>query len=249
MAYSYTTTIKPGYIKLRSIYLGAEAVRQNKLVAGERVTVLVEGAPEISAQGTLSTGHGLSGMAKVYAALKLRAGDSITFKISQTGGPIVIVPNSAEPTPKVPAAAPDGTVFERQKLKHMHIEPFRAENLDNWEPENETDIYLALGVLQEHTDFEYCCATSKPLLDLLGATYNDKPDAILIDRVTDQYLMAEMKKYSSAFKGNHKPEDVDVLVCWVDDETDREKLPKRVVALSKVARAALAQRLENEDDE
>lgn len=98
--------------------------------------MLVEGLPEISAQGTLSTGNGLSGMVKLYAALKLQAGHDLTFKISQLGGPVVIVPN-AEPAPTVPTAAPNATVFERQKLKHLHIEPFRAENLDNWEPENE----------------------------------------------------------------------------------------------------------------
>ena len=80
----------------------------------------------------------------------------------------------------------------------------------------------------------------------MGAKYTEKPDAILIDRITDQYLMAEMKKYSSAFKLNHKPEDVDVLVCWLDDETDRTQVPARVIALSKVAQAALAQRLESE---
>lgn len=38
MESTYTTTIKPAYIKLRAIYLGAEAVRDNVLVVGERVT-------------------------------------------------------------------------------------------------------------------------------------------------------------------------------------------------------------------
>ena len=104
---TYTTTIKPAYISLRSVYLGADAVRDNKLVAGERITVLVEGSPEISAQGTLSTGHGLSGMAKLYAALKLQAGHDLTFKVSQPGGPVVVVPNAAEPAPTVPTGAPN----------------------------------------------------------------------------------------------------------------------------------------------
>jgi hypothetical protein len=58
-----------------------------------------------------------------------------------------------------------------------------------------------------------------------------KPDAILIDRVTDEYLMAEWKMKSSAYKTNHAPGDVDVLVCWLDDEIDRESLPSIVLSL------------------
>ena len=50
--------------------------------------------------------------------------------------------------------------------------------------------------------------------------------------------MAEWKKSSSDFKSNHKPDDVDVLVCWLDDETDRLLLPPKVLALRDVARTA-----------
>lgn len=244
---TYTTKLQPGYVVLRSIYLGADAVRDGKLTPGSRITVVVEGT-DISAQGTLNTQHGLSGMAKLYRALGLKAGDTISFSIPQPGGPVVLSTGGAAAPPPPQSTAPSETVFDRQKVKHIHIEPFRPENLDNWEPENETDIYLALGVLQEFTDFEYCCATSKSLLDRIGVVCTEKPDAILVDRVTDQYIIAELKKYSSTFKSNHRPEEIDVLVCWIDDETDRAKLPPRVVALAKVAKAAIAQRLESEDD-
>jgi len=248
MPSTYTTTIKPAYVRLLSIYLGAEAVREHQMQAGQRLTAVVEGKPEISAQGTLSTGHCLSGMAKLYAALSLKDRDTLTFKVSEDGGTVVMVPGASQVVPDVAALSSGATVFERRKLKHLHIEPFRPENLYNWEPENETDIYLALGVLQENTQFEYCCATSKALLDELGAEYDDKPDAILIDRITGQYLLAEIKKYSSAFKQNHKREDVDVLICWIDDETDRSVVPERIVPLSNVARDALASRLKEGAD-
>jgi hypothetical protein len=78
------------------------------------------------------------------------------------------------------------------------------------------------------------------MLDKLGAQYDhaSKPDAILIDRTTDEYLMAEWKKYSADFKSNHKPGDVDVLVCWIDNENDRATLPGKVVALHSVAKTA-----------
>ncbi len=72
---------------------------------------------------------------------------------------------------------------------------FRPESLDTWKPETETDVYVAFGVLHEFTDFKYCCGASKAILEKLGADYDGtaKPDAILIDRVTDEYLMAEWK--------------------------------------------------------
>jgi hypothetical protein len=70
------------------------------------------------------------------------------------------------------------------------------------------------------------------LLDKLRYTCKRaKPDAILIERATGQYLMAEFKMASSHFVSNHHKEDVDVLVCWVDDATDRTTLPVVVLAL------------------
>ncbi len=101
-------------------------------------------------------------------------------------------------------------------------------------------VLLAFGVLQEFTDFQYCCGVTQALLEKLGASYNDipKPDAVLIDRATDECLMAEWKKHSSEFKTNHKPEDVDVLVCWHDNESDRTRLPPRVLPLHSVAKKA-----------
>ncbi len=37
-----------------------------------------------------------------------------------------------------------GRLFQSKKLKHIHIEPFRPENLNAWEPETESDIYLGI---------------------------------------------------------------------------------------------------------
>ena len=49
---------------------------------------------------------------------------------------------------------------------------------------------------------------------------------------TGQYLVAEFKMKSSEFTLNHEAEDVDVLICWQDDQkNDREKLPPNVLAL------------------
>ncbi|MDZ7790392.1 MAG: hypothetical protein U5L08_07875 [Xanthomonadales bacterium] len=63
----------------------------------------------------------------------------------------------------------------------------------------------------------------------------------LIHRDTGEYIMAEWKMRSTAFKRNHSPEDVDVLVCWIDDEGDRGNLPRDVLDLREIARLAASE--------
>jgi hypothetical protein len=240
----YETTVRPAYIELRSIYVGAQA--RGELAPGP-VTVLIEDDDEFSVEGTLNAQGLLSGMAKLYATLPLLQGTRVHFAVQADGS---IVVKSPKPSDGVPPAAVVGgeTVFEAKRFKHLHFEIFRPENLDNWEPESETDVYLAFGVLQEFTDFQYCCGVSKALLDKLGATYAEsaKPDAILIDRNTDQYLLAEWKRLSVDYKLNHGPEDVDVLVCWHDNELDKARLPRRVLALHSIAKKAAGTKLGDE---
>jgi hypothetical protein len=236
----YTTTIRPGYIQVRSLYLGANALSDpNKRIG--RVSVLLKGDDQFSIEGSLNPQGYLTGMAKLYRHLDLKDGSVVSFSITTDGNLLI---NSPAPSvaagTSLPPKSAATTVFARMQLKHIHIEPFRPENLNIWEPENETDVYLAFGVLQDFTDYQYCCAASQSLLNRLGAQYSAtaKPDAILIDRTDDQYLMAEWKKFSSDFKANHKPNEVDVLVCWLDDETDRTVLPPNILALQSVARKA-----------
>lgn len=247
----YEITINPSYIELRSIYVGGTVLKGGGLSPG-KVTVLLEKDDKFSVEGTLNQQGLLSGMAKLYRKLNLQKGAKLEFSVTDDGN--IIIHSFSAPASGaeavVPPVSPNAaqSVFEAKKLKYVHIEAFRPENLDNWEPETEADIYLAFGVLQEFTDFQYCCGVSKALLDKLGAKYDDasKPDAILIDRTSDQYLMAEWKKRSSDFKTNHKPEDVDVLVCWYDDESERTKLPPRVLALHSVAKKAVETALAKE---
>jgi hypothetical protein len=248
---TFKATIKDTYVKLRCLYLETAAWKTGLLGVGQ-ATVLLSNDNTFVAEGKLNGGGGLTGMAKLYKRLGLVTGAELEYEIPRKNTIVVQIraeAGGARPEPAVAAgAAVAQTVFERKALKHLHIEPFRAENLHHWEPETETDVYLAFGVLQEFTDFQYCCGASKALLQRLGAFEEGgtKPDAILVDRATDQYLMAEWKMRSSAFATNHRPEDVDVLVCWIDDETDRAKLPPRIVALQEVARLAAADRLQDE---
>lgn len=245
MTKTYKSAIKSSYVDLRSIYLPAAVLKETEIVSGP-VTVVLAEDDSFSVDGTLAK-HLVSGMAKLYRELDLKAGQTIEFSVRDKSALIIHSPKAPDRTEST-TPRPRQTVFERMGLKYIHIEPFRAENLNNWEPETETDVYLAFGVLHEFTDYQYCCGTSKALLDKLGADYADssKPDAILIDRVTGQYLMAEWKKHSSDFKANHRSEDVDVLVCWHDNELDRTTMPPRVLPLHAVAKKAGASAFEDE---
>jgi len=53
-----------------------------------------------------------------------------------------------------------------------------------------------------------------------------------------EYLVAEFKMSSSAFTSNHNKEDIDVLVVWDDDESERTRLPDHVRCLRDIARSA-----------
>lgn len=246
---SFSANLGVSYARLRAVNLTVQPIREGLIDPGT-VSVLVEGPRSAVLEGTLQASGVLTGMTWLYNNYSLAARDSLPYEVRGQGADAVVVLDLREQldpppaTPHTAAGAQQTTarqlVFERMQLKHLHIEPFRPESLSHWAPENETDVYMAFGVLAELTDYRYCCGASQQLLDKLGAKYETKPDAILIDKRSDLYLMAEWKKTSSDYSGNHKPEDVDVLVCWIDDESDRSKLPGTVLALSDVAREAAA---------
>jgi hypothetical protein len=132
----------------------------------------------------------------------------------------------------------------RQQLRPIFMEPFRPENLATWEPQTEPDVYLAFGVLQEYTEFEYCCGASQELLSAWGyrPASKTRPDAILISRADKSYVVAEFKISTRDFaRSKHLKEDVDVLVVWNDDmagKQDKVNLPSSIVVLQDVARQA-----------
>ena len=241
-----TANITSGYARIFTFYFGAADMRAAGLSPG-RVVVTVRENPSLTAEGNLNTNGALSGMSPLYRGLSLQDGDMIEAEpagataivvtgIIRSGGyrdvdlPTLPEENSAQGSIR--------PVFQRQQLRALHIEVFSPENLNRWEPSTETDVYMAFGVLQEYTRHRYCCATSQALLDRLGFEAPTKPDAILVDNDTREYLVAEFKMRSSAFALNHKPEDVDVLVVWDDDAKDRLALPREVVSLREIARQA-----------
>jgi len=244
---SFTLTIAKSYKTLNSFYLTAETMAGSGIAPGQ-IAVLVEKRSDITAEGKLSTAGWLSGMARIYRALGLDIGDSVSFSVpSPTQVVVQAVQKAGAVKPERPRPVDEGrgpaggkveSVFTRQRLKPLHIEVFSPENLRRWAPENEPDVYMVFGLLQEYTAYRYCCATSKDLLTRLGFTAETKPDAILVDDDTGEYLIAEFKMTSSSFTQNHKKDDVDVLIVWHDDEVDRNKLPTSVVCLKDIARTA-----------
>lgn len=248
MSKKITGTITASYASMYVLYFGASAVDGVNLQPG-RARVSVQGETGLTAEGSMNLYGGVSGMSKIYKRLGLIAGDTVEATVVAPNE-IVITGVSKQgvavtaPAPVAPATVATGSVFQRQSLKAIHFELFRPQNLNDWEPENEPDVYMAFGVLQEYTEYRYCCSTSASLLSRLGYTAATKPDAVLVSADTDQYMIAEFKMNSAHFKGNHQPGDVDVLVVWTDDETDRSKLPPNVVCLRDIAKKA-AQELLN----
>lgn len=237
---NYKAYITENCRKLYSVSIGKKPFRDNLLEPGT-ISIIVRGNnfEELILEGTYNKDNGLvSGLSKIYKMKLFENKESIDYTIINNKR-IEILLN--EPIKNDEAGEKYETVFEKKNLKYLHFEPFRPENLNNWVPKTETDIYMIFGVVEDYTEFKYCCGTNAEILKGLGFKYDaeiSKPDAILINRSTSEYMIAEFKMKSSQFKSNHKKEDIDVLVVWKDDEVDRNVLPKHIVELSSIAKNA-----------
>ncbi len=199
--------------------------------------------------GTLDKSGFIGGLAKMYRLYDLVEGDEV--EVEYDGTMLHVTPPSdkrchpeehaeEEGQSSIATESQDGEcVFERQSLRHIHIEPYVPGNLSNWIPRTEPDVYMVFGALAEYTDFRYCCGVNRALIDQLGYKADAKPDAVLIDRTTCQYLMAEFKVNSRDFTSNHTKNDVDVLVCWNHDNTDLSVLPPTIVDLKTLLETAI----------
>ncbi len=242
---STQSKITENYAKMNSIGIGREFSNRNNLQPGQQysIRILDETAEEeLEARGTLTKSYILGGLSILYRNYELTLGDEINVKYDESH--ILITPPAGKrrgtvaPVGSIPGNSMSDidqqqvrSVFYRKGLKHIHIEPFAEKNFREWTPKTEADVYLVFGAISEFTDYKYCCGASTELLEKLGYNAETKPDAILIDRATDEYLVAEFKMKSSGFKSNHKKDDIDVLICWVDDEINKDFLPN-VLCLS-----------------
>lgn len=231
------STIRKSYIDLRGINLGKDFIRDNDLSPGTAYPLVIIGLEDGEAKGTLDKSGFIGGLTKLYRGYNLEPKDEIAIEFD--GSVIKLTPPKEklrqQPSPAeaevVAGDQENHSVFNRQRLRHILIEPFAPGNLSRWNPRTEPDVYMVFGVLAEYTDYRYVSGASKELLSRLGYKAETKPDAILIDRGTDEYLMAEFKVRSAEFKLNHKSQDVDILVCWIDDESNKSNLPPIVLPL------------------
>ncbi len=234
------------YKEIMSLHLGASFVRKYNLEPG-RINVQVKGHEEdVEMKGKLIYTHVITGLSKLYESFPdLKDKNKVEVKYSKSNHLILIILPEIVQYEKPEAAQ---TVLDRQHAKHIHIEHYTPLLHETWMPRYETDLYMIFGSIQDLTEFKYCAGTSESLIqNLLPNYYGEqrddgssraKPDAILIDRNTSQYLIAEFKIRSRDFIGNHRPDEVDVLICWEHDETNDEHLPTSVLCLKDIVAQA-----------
>jgi hypothetical protein len=240
--------IRSSYKQLNSLNLGSEFVEEHKLTPHKQYPLTVVGVDE-SLSGTLQARGLIGGLAAMYVRYP-SLGDGSEVEIDFDGNAITIVPpNSAStdmPSPgptstgpqqqgSLPTSTASDYVLDRKSAHRVFVPPYAPGALNSWEPKGEPDVYMVFGRVAEFTAFRYCCASSQEVLSKLGLDIKPKPDAILIEKGTDRYVIAEFEVDSIEFsKHGHQAEDIDVLVCWTDsveDETERKKLPRRILSL------------------
>ncbi|MDX1995761.1 MAG: hypothetical protein SF029_25485 [bacterium] len=153
----HTSTVTNTYITLNAIYLGTTLIKMGLLYPG-RIAVGIEGQDNFSAEGTLNRNGLLTGMAKLHAEFRLKDGQTIQFRIVNSDvTPIVLfrphptsqfdqtletLDNEFSNALAGSSLSDTKSVFSTLASKHIHIEVFRPENLRNWEPQTETDVYM-----------------------------------------------------------------------------------------------------------
>lgn len=254
---SYTTEINESYETTNSIHIPAAPRSEGDFEAGTAFVRydLPDHDEAKSVKGNFNSNGLLTGLGKVYADFGLEAGDELEFELKKDDEDkqlveLLNVELFIEEREPDTAGGAERTLAESEGFNYIHLSDFRPENVGEWEPENETDVYMAFGNLEEYSGYRYCCGASRSVLENLGYDVENrtKPDAILIDRATQKYLISEWKVRASDFSNNHDPGDVDLLVCWEDDEDDRNNLPDTVLVLKEIAREAGKANLKAEEE-
>ena len=179
-------------------------------------------------------------LAWFYDMFNLKPGDEIGLRID-TRNEITLETPKGKNNKKTRASTDDNyvPVLKNQGAKHVHYAALECPTRTVWYPENEKDLYVAMGIVYDKLDFTYLHSCSQEMINRHGledftekSERRSKPDAFVVYQPTKQKMLAEVKMKSSAFKGNHSKDEVDVLFCWVNDEMDKTVLPNFVVALS-----------------
>ncbi|MFL2949268.1 MAG: hypothetical protein ACJZ40_02645 [Candidatus Poseidoniaceae archaeon] len=238
----------PTYFHMRSLKLPADDANRIRGDLRQNIDVTVELGDERQL-GSLKNGLNIvTKFAWVLNRLEIQKNGFVEYELIEDDDQWVIriIPGQEDVggREEVEEEEEFDTVWNRKRLKGIRIRTFDFN--PEWTPENETDVYLAFAKIEEYTDFVYCQGMSSHFARRLAYGWTEgtsKPDAILMHSGSEEYYIAEFKIYSNAFKGNHHKDDVDVLVCWIDNEDDRDVLPPTVIELQTVVREVARQRL------
>ena len=231
------------YKNIYSLPIGMKAIN-NKLRVGP-VSIFINNRQEIYG-GKLNENGVISGLSQLFREQNLRSGMMFSYENHDVDSILLYLNDDSaknEMTGNQFADSPS------KKLKWPHNEICHPDNFKRWSPNSEIDVFFAFGLLHYMTNYSYCCALTNEVIAQIEyfdriSTAKRKPDAILHNKHTNHYLIAKFESNSSDYKKRHNPNDVDVLIVWRDNETNRSHLPMQVVELYSLAKEVSANTLE-----
>jgi len=231
------------YKSIYSFPIGIKAIN-SKLNVGP-VSIFINNQENVYT-GRLNGNGVISGLSQLFRDKNLESGMAFTYKNNDINSIVLYLNDDAnlnEITGNPVADSPS------KKLKWPHNEIFHPDNFKCWIPNNEFDVCFAFGFLHHMTSYSYCCALNNKLISKIEyferiSTAKIKPDAVLHDKYSNEYLIAKFALNSSDYKKHHTSNDVDVLIVWRDDEKKRSHLPMQVIELYELSKEAFANTLE-----
>lgn len=228
--------LQKSYESIFGLPVGMKSIN-SKLNIGP-ISVLVENKNKIY-PARLNKNGVISGLVELYRDLDLKFGMTIYYENHATDAIKIYFPKKTLKN-KV-AHNPSTRNNPSRKLKWAHNEIYDDNNFNRWTPNSKLDVCFVFGLLHDFTDFQYCGALTQDMMSKIEYLKNypnatDKPDAIVFHKNTACYSIAKFECKSSEYKNHHAPNDVDVLIVWRNDETDRSLLPMHVIELYQLAK-------------
>lgn len=240
--------VTASYASMYAVNVGKDYIRRNQLFPGRYEWRCVSGKDGngsityLKGKGTLNSNGAFTGLGKFYALFGLAVGDDVKFEfqngeidLSASRNDVEINPQTAQQDAfHTTPIQPRDTALRRYSANHVSLDDFELVNYAKWVPQTEASLYMVFGKIEEYLKVKYVCGCSREVQRRLGVGFPSAPDAIVVEKATGQYLVAEFKMYSSAFvTGNQTRDFVDILICWEDDcaEADKAKLPNEILCL------------------
>lgn len=225
------------YTNIFGLPIGMRAINEHLNIGPVHITIANNSK---SYYGRLHKNGVISGLSQLFYDHNLKSGMRLYFENYKIGSIKLYI--NKEPSQSV-SDQPSVSNPPSEYLKWPHNEIFDINNFKRWHPTSEFDVCFVFGALQEMTDYNYCCAINHDIASKIEyfktlPSAKTKPDAILRHKHTNAYLIAKFESNSSNYKKHCAKNDVDVLIVWRDDESNRSCLPMHIVELYKLAQKA-----------